>query len=226
MGDVIYLILVGIIGVGAGIAIGVMISGLRTEKPADSAREKSQPNMFETMKIMQDRKSGNLYPELNGKVVRYPAELSPSQRERLIAILESVLRWLRPPKVGSEDLAKVPAATSVPVNTNMDFPATQGAQQPKFSPIDMVARAVQSEVRSPTQPIRSIAAQIDEILQEQLVGSPLADRGIRLMELPSKGLVVMVGLDQYDEVGAVPDPEIQSMIRKAVAEWEERSTTE
>jgi len=40
------------------------------------------------------------------------------------------------------------------------------------------------------------------------------------MELPNKGLVVMVGLDQYDRVEDVPNPEIRNLIRIAVEEWE------
>jgi hypothetical protein len=44
------------------------------------------------------------------------------------------------------------------------------------------------------------------------------------MELPTKGLVVMVGLQQYEEVDAVPDPEIRALIRQSVDEWEKSQT--
>jgi len=81
-------------------------------------------------------------------------------------------------------------------------------------------------VRAPEAPPRSIAAQIDDILQEKLKDSPLAGRAIRLMELPNRGMVVMVGLNQYDGVEAVPDEEIRNLIRSAVAEWEERASGE
>ena len=50
---------------------------------------------------------------------------------------------------------------------------------------------------SPHASAKSIAAQIDEILQEKIEGSDMAQRGVRLLELPNKGMVVMVGLDQY-----------------------------
>jgi hypothetical protein len=42
------------------------------------------------------------------------------------------------------------------------------------------------------------------------------------MELPGRGMMVMVGLDQYEGVEKVPDPEIRSLIREAVEEWEKR----
>jgi len=90
------------------------------------------------------------------------------------------------------------------------------------NPVSVLARALQSEVRTPIPAPKSIAAQIDEILQEMLENSTLESRAIRLLELPNKGMVVMVGLNQYGGVEAVPDEDIKGMIRAAVAEWERR----
>jgi hypothetical protein len=92
----------------------------------------------------------------------------------------------------------------------------------KISPVNILARALQSEVRTPMPEPKSIAAQVDEILQEMLVDSPLNTKAIRLLELPGKGMVVMVGLDHYEGVDAVPDEEIRSLLQVAVAEWERR----
>ena len=95
-------------------------------------------------------------------------------------------------------------------------------KRPSMNPLDAFTRALQP-VSQPTHPFaRSIAEQVDEILQEMLMDSPLRSRAIRLLELPQKGMVVMVGLDQYAGVDAVPDEEIHSLIRSAVAEWERR----
>jgi hypothetical protein len=116
-------------------------------------------------------------------------------------------------------------ATPRPIAPASALPADQTtppAQRPTISAVNVIARALQSDVRSPEPPPRSIAAQIDEILQEMLENSALASRGIRLMELPGKGMVVMVGLNQYEGVEAVPDDEIRQLIRNAVAEWERR----
>ncbi len=69
-----------------------------------------------------------------------------------------------------------------------------------------------------------MVAQIDAILQARLVGSPLAERGIRLVESAEGGVTVMVGLTRYAGVGEVPDAEVQAAIRGAIAEWEEKYT--
>jgi hypothetical protein len=72
-------------------------------------------------------------------------------------------------------------------------------------------------------PPKSIAAQVDEIVQERLPGSPFYNRAIKLMELPGKGLVVLVDGLQYEGVGEVADPVVQTFLRECVAEWERRN---
>ncbi len=62
--------------------------------------------------------------------------------------------------------------------------------------------------------------QVDEILQRRLQEKGWQQRGIRLLELPNKGMVVMIGLDQYATVEDVPDAEIQAILRASVREWE------
>jgi hypothetical protein len=70
---------------------------------------------------------------------------------------------------------------------------------------------------------KTIVAQIDEILQDMLVNTPMADRKIRLLEMPNQGVVVKVGLDQYPGIEAVPDQEIRNLIRQAVSTWEAKA---
>jgi hypothetical protein len=72
----------------------------------------------------------------------------------------------------------------------------------------------------------NIAELINEVLQEKLKKSHLKDRGIRLMEFPGKGMVVLVGLDQYDGIDDVPDVEIRSVLQEAVVDWEARTSVE
>jgi hypothetical protein len=87
----------------------------------------------------------------------------------------------------------------------------------------MLTRALSTDVPSTRLVTVSIAAQVNQILQQKLKGSSLESRGILLMELPGQDLVVMIGLDKYDSVSAVPDDEIRTVIQSAVNEWLERS---
>lgn len=226
--EIIFVILIGLIGVGAGIAIGILVSGTRTEgKLASSDLPKSKTNMIEITTVWQERKSGRIYPEVNGKVVRYPAELSASQRDRLVSQLDNLLSWLKPAVV-ENDSQLIPKEIT-PEKPAQDYSAVESLStqtKQRISPIDMVARAVKADTRPLERPPQSIAAQIDEILQEKVSGTALDARAIRLMELPAKGMVIMVGLDQYADIDAVPDEEIRTVIRESVAEWESRSSSE
>lgn len=92
--------------------------------------------------------------------------------------------------------------------------------------IDVMARAIQPKRSSLQETPKSITAQIDEILQEMLKESGRENQAIRLIDDPGEGVIVMVGLEQYEGVDTVPDPDIRSLIRSAVAEWERRETIE
>ena len=42
------------------------------------------------------------------------------------------------------------------------------------------------------------------------------------MDIPNKGMVVMIGLNQYEEIDDIPDNQIKALIRQAVWLWENR----
>ena len=236
MNNAIFLIFVALVCVGAGFAFGMLLANARPDnRRSASSTGKSSANTVDVVNVVQDRKSGHIFPEYNGKVVRYPADLTATQRERLAIQLGMLQAWLSPSSTPKEVPAVVQAASAIGtgplvsdaaaagVNTDA-LPVVPPTQPVRVNPVDMFARALQSEVRTPPAAQKSIPAQIDEILQEKLIDSPLAERGIRLMELPSKGLVVMVGLQQYSGVDEVPDPEIRAIIRQSVADWENRTS--
>jgi len=227
MSDTIFLVIVALVGVGVGIALGILIASLRVERSqGGGSTSTNSANMVEIAKIWQDRRSGQPYPEVNGKIVRFPADITASQRERLAGTFELLLGWLKPSS-GTGDRLPIPQTPVTPPKPEEDvysaMPVTV-SQPPKISPIDVVARAMQTDVRTPPSQEKSIALQIDDILQTKIVGTPLASQGIRLMESPSGDLVVMVGLTLYEGVDDVPNPEIQRAIREAAAEWEKGST--
>lgn len=214
------LILIGVIFFLIGLAVGVLSANLQSSKGEKAEQPQPPvPNAIEVVRLWRDPRKGNLIPEIDGKILTSPDRLGAAQQARLLQADEDLHIWLAgsalPPVVAR------PAAPAAPVATAAFVASTDPAKRPSMNPIDVLSRAVATDVK-PVSTSKSIAAQIDEILQEKLENSPLKNRAIRLLELPGRGMVVMVGLNQYEGVDAVPDPEIRNLLRECVAEWEAR----
>jgi hypothetical protein len=110
------------------------------------------------------------------------------------------------PVVRQEIPITTPIKVEVPVVRRNIFVLGKTKEPPKETPKEL----------------KSIAVQVDEILQEKLAGSPDKIHVIRLLELPGKGVAVLVDNTQYEGVGEVPDPEVRQVIQESVAEWERR----
>jgi hypothetical protein len=70
-------------------------------------------------------------------------------------------------------------------------------------------------------PLLSVVDEVNKILQHKLHGSPLAGKGILMMENHDKEIRFWVGLKSYSDVSEIPDSEIQRIINEAVREWEQ-----
>jgi hypothetical protein len=131
----------------------------------------------------------------------------------LDGLLKEFQRWLKPEAVLS------PSAE----------PAGEPARAAPFAPpapvivIPTPVAPASASTKPPFIEAKTIVAQIDEILQQMLLASPMANRKIRLIELPNQGVVVLVDQDQYPGIDAVPDADIRSLIRQAVSAWEVRA---
>jgi hypothetical protein len=66
-----------------------------------------------------------------------------------------------------------------------------------------------------------VVDEVNKILQHKLHGSPLAGKGILMMENHDKEIRFWVGLKSYSDVSEIPDSEIQRIINEAVREWEQ-----
>ena len=133
-------------------------------------------------------------------------QMSPAQRKRLIDLMVMMRPW-----IDAGPLQRQPTGPLPPAPAPVVAP-----------PAPQVANPV-----PPAQPLSApttMVGQIDAILQGKLVGSMFAGQGIRLVESAQGGAMVVVGLNRYAGVGEVPDPEIQALIRSAIAEWEKKYT--
>jgi hypothetical protein len=172
-------------------------------------------------------------------------ELSPAQQRRLTFSSDVLVKWLAEPvpepqleKVATGESPAQPAeADSVEPFTTQDEPKSSepsSGYTPPFTaePVDEVKPVstelpdVVGEVLKPTPvpppTFKSIAMQINEILQAQLAGTALEGRGLSLSDAPDRGVRVSVDGRDYNGVMDVPDEEVRAAIRAAVLEWEKK----
>ena len=71
-------------------------------------------------------------------------------------------------------------------------------------------------------PPKSIAEQIDEILQEKIAGTSYRQRGLHVGAGPQGHALFQCDGLSYEAVDDLPDAEARSLIRAAIAEWERR----
>jgi len=180
----------------------------KIEPPAVAPRENN------LLKLSLDN-NNQLRFELDGQRVDSP-QLVPEQRKRLIDLMVMMRPWID----GSAPKVSVPAQ-AVLTQPAPSAPITAPISQPISKPVvSAPTSTAKKEEVAPT----SMVGQIDDILQTHLASSPLANRAIRLLESPEGGVVVMVGLEKYGGVAEVTDPQVQAIIRLAIAEWEKKYT--
>ena len=152
--------------------------------------------------------------------------IAPDQRRRLIELMVMMRPW-----IDASPVQKTPTGPLSPPPQQSAQPArVQAPPRQTAQPAPVPTPAAPAPAAQPPAPAEagskptSMVGQIDAILQSKLAGTPLATRGIRLIESVQGGAAVMVGLSRYAGVGEVPDPEIQAVIRAAIAEWENKYT--
>jgi hypothetical protein len=169
--------------------------------------------------------NGYLTLDLDG-VRADPSSLTADQRKRLIEMLTVIRPWLEgraapapaapPPPLAAQPK---PVAPSQPFPTPV--PTSQSIAREPARPAAVRSAATQGEERSPAT---GIVGQIDAILQARLVGTPLEARGIYLSNSPQGGVIVNVGLQKFNGIDEVTDPEIKAALRAAITEWENKYT--
>lgn len=119
----------------------------------------------------------------------------------------------------SRPVPQPPLSQPLPASTNQ-----ASAPLPPVSYKPATKSAESATEKKPAPPPTSIVGQINLVLQEKLVGSPLEGRVISMSQSAEGGVIVTVGASQYLGVDDVPDADVKAVIRAAIAEWEKKYT--
>ncbi|HWQ83555.1 MAG TPA: hypothetical protein VN363_03250 [Anaerolineales bacterium] len=216
------LLIVATLALVIGAAIGSLISSLRNTSSQKSPQRPPEKNKPALLQVWRDQTRGRLIVGIKGEQAKAVSELSPDTLEILHKTLVELGAWVGIQPEAAPAPAATPLAEPEKELSSLLSPVNE-SKAARLGPVDLFARAIRADVHKPEPPAASIAAQIDAILQEKLAADPTITRAVRLLEIPAKGMVVMVGLDQYAGVDEVPDPTVRALIHEAVEEWERRT---
>lgn len=235
-------ILIPLLALLAGWAIGFFDSNMRTDKKIKQAEASAQAaikNAEDKITEAQARiaaipetvtaddpgvmriknENGVLTLDLDGGRVNTSA-MTADQRKRLIEMLNTIRPWLEGKPAPAP--TKPPPSRPAPVPAPMPPPPPQPVIQAQTPAPKATAPAKKNE--EPVAPPTSIVGQINLILQERIANSPLSAKGVSLMESSTGGVNVYVGINRYEAIDDVPDEDAKSAIRAAIAEWEKKYT--
>jgi hypothetical protein len=182
----------------------------KPEEPKVDAPVLPQPRQESPSLLALRESMGRLRLELDGQMLDV-STMTPEQRKRLIDVVSRLRPWIETRATPTP--APTPEAAPAPISVPSAAVPTPTRPAP-------AAPAKKGETLAPL----SMVAQIDEILQQRLTGTPLEDKGIKLVETPGGGVTVIVGIQRFAGVGEVTDPEVQAAIRAAIAAWERKFT--
>lgn len=222
------IILVGAVCVLLGFLASILINSLSEENEIPAEGTDATPpggrkgRYTPVYRIWREKGSGILVVEMDGKSMITPASLNEVQRERLERSAYDLRAWLGMSPAGMPasqpgDVALPEAPGAEPGQVIISAPASRFSKPAAVS-LPPASKVKEEPVVAPVA--KSIVLQIEDILKDKIAGTELAQRGVHLLEDPTRGVLVQVGLEQFEGIEAVPDPQIKGIIKSAVQEWE------
>jgi hypothetical protein len=191
----------------------------------------------EVLRVLRDNLTGRLMVEIAGKRYANLDELAEGDvRQALMTTLHD-LEAFAGGAIGlsaSGQPAGAPAAATPPVarqalaaraGRSASEPAAGAPGEyrplppPTMNPFKQMA-VLREMAKNPPLPPKSITEQIDEVLQEQIIGTPMIHRGLHVRPGLRGDAVFEADGQSYPSVEALPDVEVRDVIRAAIAEWE------
>lgn len=200
-------------------------------------------------RLWRSQSQGKLIVEVDGKSLVGAAALDEAQREKLEFAARDLRAWLGMGPAAAKSAPAAPPASEAEPASQLDRAAPVSGGSSPWPPDELepdpgqnLRQAVAQPARfkasarpaaqkvDPTRPVedpkappgsKSIVMQIEDILQDMIAGTALDGRDIHVSEDPVRGVIVMVGPDQYEGIEAVPDHEVKAAIQAAVAAWEQ-----
>ncbi len=230
------LIVLSIVLIIVGFILALLVNpllGLDNKPPKAELKQEEDPEILigkppslaadRSLRVAHDPRDNRIIIEVEGQIYKSVEELSLEQRQFLSSTTTEIITWMSRSVLDPVLPVPTPQPPLNPIKIE-PFPVEPKPATVERSLANNFLRTLQpGGVKTPPQ-LKSLAAQVDEVLQEKIPFSGLSYHSIHLVDLPNYGMSVQVDREQYPGIDAVPDEDIRKLIREAVEEWKRRSS--
>jgi hypothetical protein len=176
----------------------------------------------EVLRVMRDNLTGRLSLEIAGERYASLDEMPEGEmRQAVMTTLGDLSAFAG--EAAPEALAapQPPAAGKPEPAASKPAPAAEYKPLPPPTMNPFRQMAVMRELaKNPPPAPKTIMEQIDEVLQERIVGTPLIHRGLHVRSDTRGDAQFEADGQTYGSVDEVPDVEVRDAIKGAIAQWE------
>ena len=190
----------------------------------------------EVMRVIRDQKTGRVVVEIDGQPYTHIREIKDAQTgRRVLWAIADLVRFTGGMATNPQAVRTVteseeePSAASssppppAPLADALEPTSASPVPRQRYNMVDFFRRGFQREPSVPEFQPSSFVDEIEAILQTYIAARPTPlDQEVHVKTGEGGKLQIQVGLDVYGSSDEVPDPEIQELIKTAVAEWEKR----
>ena len=236
--DPIFIIIIIFVGFSIGGVTGYL-AGKKSKKPVEKTSvdssmgrglvkpEFTREGYFSLLRLLRKDEDSGLATEIDGVIFPDRKSLPEETIQRLEGIGREWMAWLE----GNEGETGQPTPAPAAQNQSLVSPVKNVQQKKNFSSpliqtdvlVDTGSKRIEAEQNIKLWKAKTIAEQIDGILQEKILDSGLTGKEIRIYEDLSHSVVFQIDLKNYQSLDQIEDQEALLMIRSAVAEWEKRT---
>ncbi len=217
----IFLVLAALIGLLVGLLVASLFfsRGPKSVESEEPPKELLKDGFAEIVRLWYSPSGKKIVTQLDGGYYKDFSHLSADQKNRVNKLLVLWSAW-----AGKEAEVKAEPTAAPFVGVG----STEAANLPPVEPLLdwSVQEALKTEedadpsILKVEEKPKTIAGQISLIIEKMLVNSPIKEKGIKLIENDHHGVDVWIGLEKFDGIDAIPYPDVQKLIREAVAQWE------
>jgi len=201
------------------------------------------PNANEVLRVLRDKLTGRVLVEINGKRFGELSEVKESDvRRALLLTLRDLQEFVgvSATTVGASVSPAAPVAPVVPAPTAFRPSDSAPAIHLNPAPLPKAQPEASEPLRTPTMnlfrqfavaremsakelpPLKSLAQQIDDVLQHVIAGTPFAVQNLHVASGPNDSVIFEIGTQIFNSVDEIPDATLQTVFREAIRRWEQQ----